>query len=551
MIRALTTLAGIFACSAAIAAEPVVVPEFSFDTNENFALSVMLQAQVVDGLIEAGHIVLDHGVVAREVGDAAVDRCMESPSCPQNILPRLPAQVAVVVKIAREGAALVGHVELWEQSRTSAMEVRDIPIAPGNEHLFVAEVSQATSELLARLPPSTNESLMAAARMISGQSASAGGPVAPQPQPVAPQPVMPQPSLAPVITPVDPRPIAPVPQPAYPQPAYPQPGYPQPQPYPQTSYPQPGVPQPYGQPGPVQPVPGQPGPAFVDLDGGTKKDRSHKGPTPGRANSAVDYGQTDIRKALEGTGLRYRHVLGAEGNLRKSGMDPRDWLYKATPHSGRLVFEPRVGIGIGDTDRQADVRVEITDGNKTGEWYQEGPLPGRRVRGGLFVGYAPVAYFDLGVMAGLQYGKRYFTTGYYRRIGANTDEAASDLLSVDAIQFIVQPRARAYIVPTGPAKPFLFVGGDFRMFDNYQIAQPADVTYPVPVGGVVPGAVGGGGLLIDPSPIVGFFVEGSYIRHFGLRAAAADYLTWEHTKPPPPSGSESTISIVGGVQFRL
>jgi len=506
MFRALTSLLLIALARSADAAEPVVVPEFSFDTNENFAMSVMLQAQVVDGLTEAGHIVLDQTMVAREVGEAAIDRCMENPSCPQAILPQLPAQVAVVVRISREGATRVGHVELWEQSRTSAMEVRDIPINPGNEHLFVQEISQATTDLLGRLPPSTTESLMAAARMISGQSASAGPSTVPAPVPVAPQP-----SLAPVISPVDPGAVSlvqPAPGPVQPMPA---PSYPQPTPV------------------PVQPAP----------------------PQPRVTGGRVDYSQTDIRTVLEGTGLRYRHILGAEGNLRNSGMDPRDWLYKATPHGGRLVVEPRIGLGIGDVDRQADVRVEITDGAKTGEWYQEGPVAARRIRGGLFVGYAPVAYFDFGAMVGLQYGKRYFTTGYFRAVGANTDEAASELLSVDAIQFIVQPRARAYIVPTGPAKPFLFIGGDIRMFDNYQIAQPPDVTYPVPVGGVVPGFVAGGGLLIDPSPIVGFFVEGSYIRHFGLRAAAADYLDWAYSKPAAPIGSESTISLIGGVQFRL
>ncbi len=548
---AIALLAGV----TAHAAEPVVVPEFSFDSNENFALSVMLQAQVVDGLTQAGHIVLDHNMVAREVGADAIDSCSDLDSCPSQVLPKLPAQVAVVVKVTRESGSLMGHLELWEQSRTSAMDVRDIAIKPGQENAFVSEVAEATTQLITRLPPSTDASLMAAARMVAGQPAAfSPGTPQPSPAPAGPGPVAsvaPQPSIAPVIRPVDPGPIAPAPAPAPSQPVYPQPGYPQPAPqpgYPQPA-PQPGYPQgpaPVGQPQPA------PAPAIVDLDSDPKKNKGkNRNPTPGRANATVDYGQTDIRSALEGTGLRYRHVVGAENNLRKSGMDPRDWLYKATPHSGRLIFEPRIGVGIGDTDRQADVRVELVDGEKVNEWYQEGPVGGTRVRGGLFVGYAPAAYFDFGVMVGLQYGKRYFTTGYHRSSGGNVDEAASPLLSVDAVQFIVQPRLRAYVVPTGPVKPFLFAGADIRMFDSYQIAQPPDVTYPVPVGGMVPGAVGGGGLMIDPSPIVGFFVEGSYIRHFGLRARAADFQSWDYARPGAPEGNEGTASIVAGAQFRL
>ncbi|MCA9572365.1 MAG: hypothetical protein KC656_31210, partial [Myxococcales bacterium] len=169
MSRALLPALCLWVGGMAHAAEPVVVPEFSYDDNSNFALSVMLQNQVTDRLLQDGHIVLGQSVVAQQVGDASVERCYENPACPASVLPQLPAKVALVARIHRGAGGLMGHVELWEQSRMGPMDVRDIPIWPGQETAFVDEVAQATSGLLRTLPQSDNQTLMMAARLIAGQ----------------------------------------------------------------------------------------------------------------------------------------------------------------------------------------------------------------------------------------------------------------------------------------------------------------------------------------------------------------------------------------------
>lgn len=554
------------------------MPEFSFDDNSNFALSVMLQNQVTDRLLQDGHIVLDQSIVAQQVGDAAVSRCYENPACPMGILPQLPAKVALIARIHRSGAGLMGHIELWDQTRGAAIDVRDIPILPGQETGFVDQVAAATSQLLMTLPPSDNQTLMAAARLISGQSAGGyGQPSYPapvqQPQPY-PQPGYPQPGYNAQQGYPAPQPAYPAPQPAYPaypapQPAYPAPqqGYPAPQPAypaPQPAYPAPQPAYPAPQAGypqqPVYPQPQvgygtppveEPTPVIQDLD---------SDPAPVRGGR-TEVDSTELRASLEGTGVRMRHVAGVEQSLAKSELDPREWLYKATPHGGRFVVEARIGLGMGDVDRQADVRVEMEGNDQTpNAYYLESPVAGSSVRGGVFIGYAPMAFFDIGAVLGLQYGKRYFTTGI-RQLQDDTVTVA-DVQEVPAAQIVVQPRARAYVIPTGIVKPFVFAGADIRIFDDYKVVQPVNVEYPVPIGGSVPGFIGGAGLMVDPSPIVGFFGEFGYIRHFGARATAGQkaYGPWAmdpagewvgSVVPPIPQSNSSTLSIVFGAQFRL
>ena len=115
----------------------------------------------------------------------------------------------------------------------------------------------------------------------------------------------------------------------------------------------------------------------------------------------------------------------------------------------------------------------------------------------------------------------------------------------------IQPRIRGYLVPLGPAKPYLFTGAEVRFFDDYDLAQPPNFLYPVPAGGAVPGWVGGGGLMIDPSPIVGFFFETGYTQFFGPRAEAALVGNWVHDDLTPPNGVGYNIGLTGGIQIRI
>jgi hypothetical protein len=178
------------------------------------------------------------------------------------------------------------------------------------------------------------------------------------------------------------------------------------------------------------------------------------------------------------------------------------------------------------------------------------------VRGDGFVGFAPATMIDVGVLAGVQYGRRVLSTGVVAvgPDGEVVDVQVTDSKDISAINFYLQPRVRGYLVPLGPAKPFLFTGADIRIFDGYHIDQSGGRVFPAPEGGVIPGWVGGGGLMIDPGPIVGLFAEGMYIRHFGELSAPRTYndgAPWPHDYQKLGLTSGITVGVTGGVQFRL
>ena len=477
-----------FLAAASQAAEPVFVPDFTPGTNEEFAVTVMLQGLVVDQLLKDGNVVLTNDVVKPILGADRVNGCAVRPECPADLLPELPTRLAVVAKIERMGGTLVGDVGLFQVGTSAPSESLYLAIASGNEHLFATDVSKAVQTLLGKMGPSPESVVVAAARLIAGQ-----------------------PAPAPTVT------------------GTPAPGTP-------------GTPVP-GTPAPGAPVPGGAVPAPVPNVVSRAPIKRYDGSTPHTE---------EIDKIIEGTGVSRRHLLGAEGAFRKSGLDARDWIYRAMPHAGRVIFEVRAGIGLGDTDRIADVYVEREGGDPTNSWFQEGPAPNRRVMGGVFVGFAPATMIDVGILAGPQYAERTLTTGLIDvEEGAVVNQQAEEQGQINALNVYVQPRVRGYLVPLGPAKPFLFTGLDLRIFNAYEIGAEL---YPEPPGGTIPGWVGGGGMMIDPGPIVGFFAEGMYIRHFGqLSKARSQSLNgpWAHDIQPLDSTSSITVGVTGGVQFRL
>lgn len=255
-----------------------------------------------------------------------------------------------------------------------------------------------------------------------------------------------------------------------------------------------------------------------------------------------------LRRALEGTPYRERHLTGAKQHFIDSGRDIRSWAARNSPHAGRVFVELRGGLGVGDVSRVAQVRTALrSDGSDI--WFREGPEVGEAPRGGVQVGYAPTAWFDSGLVVSLQYGRRTLDSGWTDVDG--TSEVSQD--SVDAVQVELQARARAYPVWLGPVKPYVAAGVSTRFFDDWRIREVEGVEYAQPPGGVVPGVVTAGGLMFDVGPLFGAFVEGSYTAYFGSRS----YAVQPANLTPPPSaptvidGNRLLLGAVGGVQFRL
>lgn len=478
ILRAVLALLSVGISGVAWADDPIFLPDFTPATGDEFDIAVTLQKKVSDQLLADGFIVLPSSVVGPAVGMENIASCALRAGCPTNVLPQVPARIAVVVQIQRVGGSLVGNVDLYEKGASSPSQRLYLPIAVGVESVFADDIVRETRLLVVKMGPGDPALVTQAAGWIAGQApaATTGIVTAPVPAP-APAP-------------------APVPAPA-----------------------------------PAAPAP------FKRFDGSTP----HEG---------------DLTPILEGSGITKRHLVGAEGAFRRSGLHPRDWVYRATPHSGRLTFEVRAGMSFGDVDRLAIVRVETQNGEETNAWFQEGPVPGRRTRGEIFVGYSPVTVLDFGILGGLQYGRRGISTGMVvlDETGAVQKEEINDLADIQSITVYLQPRLRGYLVPLGPAKPYLTTGADFRFFDGYHLEQPPDISYPAPAGGFMPGWVGGVGMLIDPGPIVGFFAEGTYTRHFGALASprtAEISGPWGHDFEPIDETTGITLGVTGGVQFRL
>lgn len=254
------------------------------------------------------------------------------------------------------------------------------------------------------------------------------------------------------------------------------------------------------------------------------------------------------------SGVPPRRFAGARERLARSGQHPRDFLFRSTPHAGQAIVELRAGVGMGDVDRQVLFRDELRDDVLVDQWYREAPASGIDFLGAGYVGYAPLSALDFGVLVGFQYSSRVVNAQTLRLEGpGDTPQRDEPQLSlVQAIDVVFQPRIRLYAVSLGPAKPYVVLGGEAKVFQGYQVPEGD----PAPPGGWIPGAVAGAGIVIDPGPIVGLFAEGSYTLHFGDRTAEVTSSVngawpWVSSEPPLSENLGGTVTVTGGVQFRL
>jgi len=256
-----------------------------------------------------------------------------------------------------------------------------------------------------------------------------------------------------------------------------------------------------------------------------------------------------IEQALQDSDLTERHLVGVRDHFVDSGLDIRDWVYEYTPHAGRTIIEVRAGYGIGDTDRIAYVRTTVpAGGGEQARWFREGPTSGERVRGELFIGYAPSAWVDIGALLGLQYGERVLDSAW----STPGEGGGQGLDQVQAVQFHLQPRVRLYPVRTGPFKPYVFGGVDLRFFDQWRIRPVDNIEYSQPPGGFAAGPAGGLGFLVDPSPLVGLFIEGCALTHTTQRGGHVEFPSGNRPDGfTAPLGAGYLVVISGGVQFRL
>lgn len=246
-----------------------------------------------------------------------------------------------------------------------------------------------------------------------------------------------------------------------------------------------------------------------------------------------------------------RFYLGSERSYKEHRGRGDGWLKKKRPHAGRVLFEVRGGVGLGDLTRSTTVLGEPSsvEGQLASTFFQEAPQFGvvGRVEG--YVGYAPVTMIDVGLLVGVNIASDDVTVGYM-----GTDEEP-DLGSTEQLtvpRVYLQPRLRAYLVPLGIAKPYLLVGGEILFVPDWAFDITTNEPFPRPAGGITGGAVGGGGLSIDPDPRMGLLLEVTGTRYFGGLSGPRFEGELIGTAPPGLDGVRRwAVGISLGLQFRL
>jgi hypothetical protein len=139
-------------------------------------------------------------------------------------------------------------------------------------------------------------------------------------------------------------------------------------------------------------------------------------------------------------------------------------------------------------------------------------------------GYAPLWWLELGVNLGLEFPRKELVTGW-EAYGSQASFEAGDICPTcseqrtfqpaTSISFMVEPRFRFVLAPTGPIKPFLVAAWTTRFNDAYETPDLDKVNYPDRPGIQTFGPTGGMGLSYDPRRRASLFVEGTTTKLLG------------------------------------
>jgi hypothetical protein len=238
--------------------------------------------------------------------------------------------------------------------------------------------------------------------------------------------------------------------------------------------------------------------------------------------------------------------------MTRSKLTADTWMAVNTPHAGRLIFELRGGVGLGDVDRHLDVSAAVAaDQTVTTNW-QLSPQTGTSGQVMMFIGYAPNAWFDLTLGFGMHIGKATWNVDWVLPDGTPGSGEGSSVL----MQPTVSPRGRVYLVPIGPVKPYATVGGDFRFYFQPSVSLKGVPDLELPVGGNLPGVLVGGGISFDAAPTIGILIEGTWTRHFGADSGVTQSVPVVGAPETPALGAPAafrneTVGVVAGLQVRL
>lgn len=247
--------------------------------------------------------------------------------------------------------------------------------------------------------------------------------------------------------------------------------------------------------------------------------------------------------------LPKRLILGSRRAYQNRANTPAAWYRAASPHAGRVIVELRGGLGHADVHRETvSLGVSDNNGGLTSIFYEEGPGLGVGGRFDGYLGFAPVTFFEFGLGGGFVGAADRVTLGYME---PDTAPNVGEPFTVHRLRGFLQPRARFYLAPTGPVKPYVAVGAEFTFIQTWAFTVSTGEPFARPPRAMMPSVLGAVGLCFDAHPRVGIVLDGGMLYHLGAASRVRVGGTLTGDPPVPPEGQGFTVAVGLGLQMRL
>ena len=273
---------------------------------------------------------------------------------------------------------------------------------------------------------------------------------------------------------------------------------------------------------------------------------------PSSRVSEVEMDEAQERKHMGLTKALYEEFKGS-GQSRAAFLTAKKYRAKT------FFVELAPGIVFGDIQRRYTAIAYVQEGASPQYYERDQFLPGTAFSLVAGFGYAPTWWLELGLNVGFEFPKKDFVSGYEAydgeedfRNGANCPEYC-DLVAfkpATALTFLLEPRARFVMRPTGLVKPYAVAGWATRFYDGYDTPDTTTVSFPNRSGAQTFGPLGGLGIGFDPRKKASAYIEGTYTHLLG--PGIHDVNVSVINQPPEKvEGNDSVFVIRAGVVSRF
>jgi hypothetical protein len=286
---------------------------------------------------------------------------------------------------------------------------------------------------------------------------------------------------------------------------------------------------------------------------------------PPAAAAPIASGRVSSRPMAEDDERRYMGLTkGLYEEFQASNQSRIEFLADKKIRAKAFFVELAPGLVFGDVQRRYSVRTAlIQDGPDTfraiGSYQRDQFLPGTAFSLIAGAGYAPTWWLELGVNVGLEFPRKELITGW-EAYGSKSDFENGTLCAecsdqtifqpATALTFMVEPRVRLVLRPTGLVKPFLVTGWNTRFNDSYVTPDLDKVAYQDRPGVQTYGPMGGLGLGFDPRKRASAFIESTYTHLLGpgILDTGRQYIK---QMPVPVEGFGVVMTVRAGVVSRF